>query len=336
MRILVVGAGLAGSTAARSLAEAGHHVSVIDARSHVAGNAHDHVNEHGIRVHTYGAHIFHTSNDRAWEWLSRFTEWLPYQHKIKAQLADGTLVPFPINDETLAHVPADRVIDVFFRPYTEKMWGVPMDSIDDTVLDRVRSRSNPEGLYFPHDRHQALPKDGYESMMQRMLYHPRIRVTLGTKFDRAMEADHDHVFNCMPIDEYFDHHLGELPYRSIKFTHVHLPMAQAFPASVINFTHRGPQTRVIEWKHMPGHGTNDSMTTITYETPCDYRDNGMERYYPVKDTDGRNRELYKRYAALVPPKMTFIGRCGQYVYIDMDQAVSSSLATAERFISQNS
>lgn len=332
LKILVVGAGLAGATVARSAAEAGCQVRCIDARSHVAGNAHDHTNHLGIRVHTYGAHIFHTNNERVWTWLSRFTEWLPYQHRIKAQLADGTYVPFPINDETLRHVPEHQLAEVFFRPYTEKMWGIKWDHMDPSVIDRVRKRSNPDGWYFPGERFQALPKDGYEAMVVRMLDHPLIDVELGRAFDRSMEQGYDHVFNSMPIDVYYDCCFGPLPWRSLRFQHVDLPMVRVLPESVVNFTHDGPETRVIEWKQFPGHGSNDRATTLTYEIPCDYRDNNMERYYPVKDAAGENRSLYKRYSDLCGPQVTFIGRCGQYVYIDMDQAVNSSLAAAERFI----
>lgn len=333
MTILVVGAGLAGATAARSLAEHGHRAVVIDQRPHVAGNAHDRINALGIRVHSYGAHIFHTSNERAWQWMSRFTEWLPYRHRVLAQLEDGTNVPFPPSPGMVESWGRDRIWQVFIRPYTEKMWGMPADLMDHSVMDRVLRRCNPDGLYFPDATHQALPKDGYTALVSRMLDHPSIEVHLSTPFSRDMEESHDHVFSCQSIDDYHGRSIGTLPYRSLRFTDVNLPMVRALPATTINFTHLGDQTRVSEWKAFPGHGDNPSWTTLTYETPCDPEDAGGERYYPIKDAAGANRELYRRYLEMTPSDVTFIGRCGLYAYIDMDQAVNSSLATIDKYIS---
>jgi UDP-galactopyranose mutase len=148
-----------------------------------------------------------------------------------------------------------------------------------------------------------------------------------------MEEEYDYVFNSMPIDMYFDYDYGELPYRSIKFHNVTLQQPRVLPTATVNFTHDGPYTRVTEWKNIPCHGSNDYTTVLTYEQPCDYKDNDYERYYPVKDLEGTNRETYKKYKDRVDEdKMTFIGRCGMYVYVDMHQAISSALATARRFL----
>jgi UDP-galactopyranose mutase len=147
-----------------------------------------------------------------------------------------------------------------------------------------------------------------------------------------MENGHDHVFNSMPIDEYYGFVHGELPYRSIRFHPFDFPTTRLFPVATVNFTHAGPYTRVTEWKNFPGHGENAAFTSLTFEEPCDYRDNDLERFYPVKDLAGVNRDIYKRYAAIPARKMTFIGRCGLYAYLDMHQAVSSSLAAARRFL----
>ena len=136
----------------------------------------------------------------------------------------------------------------------------------------------------------------------------------------------------MPIDEYYDNIFGPLPYRSIKFTNVNFPTSFILPNSVINFTHNGPETRVTEWKYLPNHGVNDQMTTLTYETPCDYAENNLERYYPVKDVSGLNRELYNKYKNIENPKVTFIGRLGMYAYLDMDQCINSALITAKKFL----
>ena len=143
-----------------------------------------------------------------------------------------------------------------------------------------------------------------------------------------MERGYAHCFNSMPIDEFFACSLGELPYRSIKFHTSTVPVPWLLPAATVNFTHDGPYTRVTEWKRLPGHGTNDCMTTLTVEEPCDFRDNAMERFYPVKDAAGENRRRAAAYAALVDPQMTFVGRCGSYAYLDMHQAVNHALSKA--------
>jgi UDP-galactopyranose mutase len=334
--ILVVGAGLSGATVARVLAEAGHAVTVIDQRPHVAGNAYDALDEQGIRVHHYGPHLFHNSDDKVVAFLSRFTEWLPYRHRVKAMLADGRLVTLPVNRETAAIVGKDKVLDVFFRPYSRKMWGLELEQLDPAILQRVPVRDDLNEDYFPNDTFQALPRDGYTAMVQRMLAHEHITVSLNTPFEHAMEDSFQHVFNAMSIDDYFDHRFGTLPYRSIRFHHQRAAVPQLFPVATVNFTHDEPFTRVTEWKHLPGHGNNPAWTSLTVEEPCDFRDNHLERYYPVKDLQGENRALYQRYAALVPPHVTFIGRCGLYAYLDMHQAVSSALATAKKFLDTQS
>ena len=333
--ILVVGAGFAGATVGRELAEAGHVVTVIDKRDHVAGNAYDFVNEHGIRVHKYGPHLFHTNNEEVWNYLSRFTEWLPYQHKVKAQLADGRYVTLPVNLETKEIVGAENIVETFIRPYSEKMWAMKLEDLDPSILSRVPIRDDYNVLYFPNDQFQGMPKDGYTSLIQKMLDHPNIVVALKTEFHREDERFFDHVFNSMPIDVYYGCSFGELPYRSIKFRTEHLPMAKALPEVVVNFTHKGPNTRVTEWKQIPGHGANDAMTTLTFEEPCDYRDNNHERYYPVKDISGKNRERYRQYRDIENPKVTFIGRCGLYTYTDIAPCVASSLAEVRRYLKEN-
>jgi len=331
--ILIVGAGFAGATVARELAVNGYNVTVIDQRNHMGGNAYDYVNEHGILIHKYGTHIFHTHNEVVFKWVSQFTDWVEYKHKVKAMLHDGTLVTFPPTYTFVQQHGLNYIKDTFYVPYTKKMWGIDIEDIDDSVIRRVSIREDDTDLYFPNDTYQYMPADGYTKMFERILDHENITVKLNTPFDRAMESEYSHVFNSMPIDVYYDYCYGELPYRSIKFTTVDLPMPKLFDYPVINFTHNGPNTRITEWKNLPNHGVNDSVTSVTYETPCDYKDNDYERYYPVKDSDGDNRAKYKQYANIKNDKVTFIGRCGMYVYIDMHQAISSSLYIAHRYIS---
>ena len=335
MNILVVGAGLTGAVIARTLAERDYAVTVIDKREHVAGNAFDYVNEHGIRVHRYGPHLFHTNNARVFRWLSRFTEWLPYRHKAKAALADGRFVPFPPNVETARAVGEQNIVDIFFRPYTRKMWGAELEEINPAVLQRVPVRGDDCEDYFPNDKYQALPKHGYAKMTENILAHDNIAVRLSQPFDKKMENDYARIFNCMPPDEYYDFRHGELPWRSIRFEHEHRDANFAQPAAVVNFTNDTGPTRRTEWKHLPGHGNNNGKTTLTSEFPCDHADNNRERYYPVKDAAGDNRKLYRRYAAIKNPKTIFTGRCGTYAYIDMHQAVNMALLKAARFANSN-
>lgn len=333
MRILVVGAGFSGAVVARECASAGHLVKVIDKRNHIGGNAYDYIDENGIRIHKYGPHLFHTNNKKVVQWLSQFTEWVPYQHKVKAQLNDGTYVTLPVNKETKEIVGEENVLDIFFRPYTKKMWGKSLDELDPSIINRVPIRDDDNELYFPNDEYQMMPKNGYTEIFKNILNHSNIEVECNVEFHQSMEEEYDYVFNSMPIDMYFNYDYGELPYRSIKFHNVVLQQPKVLPTATVNFTHDGPYTRVTEWKNIPAHGENDYTTVLTYEEPCDYKDNDYERYYPVKDIEGTNRETYKKYKERVnEDKMTFIGRCGMYVYVDMHQAISSALATARRFL----
>lgn len=399
MKILVVGAGFAGATTARLLAEAGHSVMVIDKRDHVAGNAYDYVNEYGIRVHRYGPHLWHTSNTEVHEWASRFTEWVPYQHWVRAELEDGTTVPLPINHETIEEVfdtefedwleenegwygdpdtwvgrfgarpgahaafletkvehhpevtnsrqhvensVGKELCDLFFAPYTKKMWGLELEQLPASVAARIPTNvENMSYLYFPKDTHQFLPKDGYTAMVWNILQHPNIDVRLDRSREeiQAFGWKWDHVFTSEPIDAYYGCDLGELPWRSVKMHTVTVPLARVLPSPVLNFTHSGSRTRATEWKKLPAHGDNPHFTTLTFEEPCDYRDNDMERYYPVKSADANdpNRALYLKYRerADAEQHVTFIGRCGMYVYTDMAPCISSTMAIVRKFLQEH-
>jgi UDP-galactopyranose mutase len=330
-KILVVGAGFSGAAIARELANSGYWVDIIDKRNHIGGNAYDYTNQHGIRIHKYGPHIFHTNNKKAFDWITQFGNWEPYYHKVKAQLSDGQYVTLPVNQETKEIVGEDNIIDIFFRPYTKKMWGFELEELDPNIIKRVPVRNDGNELYFPKDKYQVMPIKGYTSIFEEILSHRNIKVFLDTEFTKDIENDYCHIFNSMSIDEYYNYIHGKLPYRSIKFHHVDLPVAKIIPTSVINFTHTGPYTRLTEWKNFPCHGYNEKYTSITYEEPCDYSENNYERYYPVKDIHGESRELFEKYKYIHNEKTTFIGRCGLYVYIDMHQAISSSLSIAQKF-----
>lgn len=370
--ILVVGAGLAGAVASRALAEAGHAVDVIDKRPHVAGNAYDEIDSQGVRLHRYGPHLFHTGNARVVEWLSRFTAWAPYEHRVTARLPSGAHVPLPINRRTLETVfgrpigdeaaarellaakaetfpraPANaeeylrstlgrELTELFFAPYTSKMWGLDLAEMSAAVVKRIPIRFDDEDRYFPNDAFQALPTDGYTALVTRMLDHPLVTVTTGCAFDRGMLRGRDFSFLCCPIDEYYDFRFGPLPYRSIRFHHepVRRDAIEA-PSATVNYTDRSAFTRSTYWHLLAGHDIRGGeLVTRTTEEPCDYRDNDLERYYPVKTADGRYDERYRQYRALAAADdhLDFIGRCGTYQYLDMHQVVSQTLTIAEKWL----
>lgn len=336
MRILVVGAGFAGTTISRQLADRGYLVDIIDKRSHVAGNAFDEWTNFGILKHRYGPHIFHTNNKKVFSWLSKFTEWTDYKHRVLAILNNGEFVVMPPNQDTLSSLGSrEEIINQLFRPYTLKMWGLPLDHLAPDIINRIKIRNDQNIFYFPDDRYQGFPKNGYTELVTKILDHPNISISLNTTFEKSMQRKYEHTFLSSPIDEYFDFKFGKLPYRSIKFHDKFIPHPLVNPVPTVNFTHDGPYTRVTEWKRFPGHGDNPLGTLLTFEEPCDYLKNDMERYYPVKDLDGKNREIYSSYLALKNSKTTFIGRLGLYAYLDMDQTISSSLAIADKFLNGN-
>lgn len=372
--ILVVGAGFAGAVHARELAEAGCHVEIIDRRAHIAGNAFDEIDATGTRRHAYGPHLFHTNSDRVMAWVARFAEFVPYQHRVSAWVpAIGRCVPLPVNRSTVNAVfgralatpdavraflarlavpnPAPRnaaeylhsrigveLTDLLFRPYSEKMWGMKLEQMAAAVVQRVPIRDDDEDRYFPGDRYQGLPRDGYTELVRRILDHPGIRVSTGVAFSREMLRDHDFCFNSMAIDEYFDYALGALPYRSIRFHHRREPTRYALGETMqVNFTDGEIYTRQDDWSLLPGHVARPGdEKTVTREEPCADCDNHMERYYPVRTSDGAPEALYRAYQELAraETKVQFIGRCGTYRYLDMDQVINQSLQGARAWLTR--
>jgi UDP-galactopyranose mutase len=370
--ILVVGAGLAGAVYARTLAEAGCHVTVIEKRNHIGGNAYDCVGPDGVRYHAYGPHLFHTNNKSVVKWLSQFTDWVPYEHRVQAVLEDSTLVPLPVNRKTVELVfnqrfndeievrqflaklaepiknprsaaeylysqIGKRLTDLFFRPYSEKMWGHDLDQMHRNIVKRLPLSFDYEDRYFPGDEFQALPLDGYTAMFDRIFNHPGIEVCLETSFAKDLQKSFDFCFNSMPIDEYFDYRFGHLPYRSIRFHHGKEAGHDIGTASVINFTDRGRFTRMTLWHKLPNHCIKENGRFITYEEPCDYRENNFERYYPVQTADDRYAVIYDKYKKLSDGTglIEFIGRCGTYQYLNMDQVVNQSLTRVKSWIRDN-
>jgi UDP-galactopyranose mutase len=370
MKVLIVGAGFAGAVYARGLAEAGHVVEVIDKRPHVGGNAYDFVDDNGVRVHAYGPHLFHTKMPHVADWVRRFGVFVPYVHRVRAKLPDGRLAPLPINLDTVnavfgtAYQTADEVAaqlarvalpiaapanaaehlysrigreltDLFFRPYTRKMWDLELEDLAAAVVRRLPLRLNRDDNYFADGELQMLPRDGYTALFAAMFDHGLITVRLNRVFEKAMLPAYDFCFNAMPIDEFFECCLGELPYRSIRFHARTVPDGPAPETAMVNFTDAGRFTRETTWDALPNHRViSTGRRTITAEEPCDYRDNHLERYYPVQTADGRYAALYERYRALAAEmkRLRFIGRCGTYRYLDMDQVINQSLAGVAAFL----
>src|SRR5215212_6237902 len=306
---LVVGAGFAGAVLAERLAsQAGKRVLIVDRRTHIAGNAHDTYDDAGVLIHTYGPHIFHTSSQRIFEYLSQFTRWRPYQHRVRASV-DGQLVPLPINLDTINQLyglqlsafeaadffkrlaePRDAIrtsedvvvssvgrelYEKFFKHYTRKQWGLDPSELDASVIARVPTRTNRDDRYFT-DTYQAMPLHGYTRMFERMLSHPNIKIMLNVDYRelRGIIPFGEMIYTG-PIDEYFNFQYGKLPYRSIRFEHVTLDKAWHQSVGVVNFPQTNDYTRVTEYKHLTGQ--EHEKTALTYEYPSAEGD----PYYPI-------------------------------------------------------
>ncbi|GAY23919.1 UDP-galactopyranose mutase [Sphingobium fuliginis] len=358
--VMVVGAGFAGAVMAERLAaDGGRKVLLVDRRPHVGGNAYDELDDAGVLIHRYGPHIFHTNSQEIFDYLSRFTQWRPYEHRVLAAV-DDLLVPMPINRTTLnmlygldlgteeeaaaflaaqaepvsvVRTSEDVVISAvgrelyqkFFQGYTRKQWGLDPSELDKAVTSRVPTRTNKDDRYFT-DRFQAMPLEGYTRMFERMLDHPNIDILLGVDYCEARDAyPHDHLVFTGPIDEYFGYRHGKLPYRSLRFQHVSLDVDRFQPVAVVNYPSPDvPHTRITEYKHLTGQQVPG--TSITYEFPAADGD----PYYPIPRPE--NQQLFKRYEALamVQTDVTFVGRLATYRYYNMDQVVGQALATYRR------
>lgn len=333
-KILIVGAGISGCSIARILAETGEYkIEIIDKRNHIGGNIYDEYFENSnIKYHKYGPHFFHTKNEEIFNFLSGFTDWIEYKHKVKAQLSSGEYVTLPVNKKTASIVGKENIVDIFYRPYTLKMWNKQIEELDKDILNRVKIRDDDNEFYFPDDVYQYMPKNGYTSMIKEMINHNNISIKLETSFKKEMEDKYDYVFNSMSIDEYYDYSFGKLEYRSIKFHNIVVPMSCVLPSATVNFTNNSPYTRITEWKKIPNHGENENLSVLTYEEPCSFEENNFEKFYPVKDIDNKNKNMYIKYTEIENKKNIFIGRCGLYEYLDMDKAVEKAIKIVEDFL----
>lgn len=364
-KALVVGCGFAGAVCAERMASADWAVTVLDRRDHVGGNAHDRFDSNGLLIHPYGPHIFHTNSKRIFAYLSAFTAWRFYEHKVLAKHGEG-LYPIPINRTTInklygldldeqgveeflesvreSKTPVKTSEDVvlssvgedlcekFFRGYTRKQWGLDLSELSAGVAARVPTRTNDDDRYFT-DQYQFMPAKGYTKMFERMLDHANINLQLGTEFASVETKSFDHVFYTGPIDAYYDFKYGRLPYRSLKFDHQHFSgISEYQPVGTVNYPDPsdGDFTRITEFKHLTGQ--QSPGTSIVREFP---HDDG-EPYYPVPRP--ANETLYKKYAALAmnEERVSFVGRLAEYRYYNMDQVVGAALTATDRLLERYS
>src|SRR5947207_3145999 len=359
---LIVGAGYSGGVLAERLARgSGKQVLLVDRRPHIGGNAYDCYDDAGILIHKYGPHIFHTNSREVFDYLSRFTEWRQYEHKVLAHV-DGQLLPIPINLDTInklyglnlnsfqmeeflasraeprteIRTSEDVVVskvgrelyEKFFRGYTRKQWGLDPSELDAQVTARVPTRTNRDDRYFT-DTYQAMPRHGFTKMFCNMLDHPNIRIMLNTDYRHVTEIiPYPELIFTGPVDEYFDNCYGKLPYRCLEFKHETLNKEWAQPVAVVNYPNDNAFTRITEFKHLTGQ--EHPKTSIVYEYPCSEGD----AYYPIPRSE--NAAIYRQYQELAEQEgIHFVGRLATYKYYNMDQVVAQALTVYAKLCNMN-
>ena len=361
---IVVGAGFTGATFAERMATAGRRIRVIERRTHVAGNAYDEINQSGILVHRYGPHIFHTNSKVVWRYLSSFTEWRSYEHRVLG-LIQGKLVPIPFNLDSLAALfPAPAVSQIesaligeygvgrrvpilklreskraeirdfanyvyrnVFEGYTLKQWQLRPEELSPSVTARAPVSISRDDRYF-QDVYQTMPLDGYTAMFKRMLKHPNIEVVLECdwKYSRALISDTQILFTGA-IDEFLDYRFGPLAYRSLRFEEQTLPKTQHQPVGTVNYPNNHDYTRITEQKIITGQ--RSAVTTLVTEYPLPHVPGKTIAYYPIPRDE--NQLHYAKYAALAQveyPQVHFAGQLADYKYYNMDQACARALTLA--------
>lgn len=350
---LIVGAGFAGSVLAERLARGmGKSVLICDRRNHIGGNAYDHYDAAGILVHKYGPHIFHTNSKEIFDYLSRFTAWRGYEHRVLASV-DGQLVPVPINLDTINKIyrrnfneseaagflaslaepretmrtSEDVVVskvgrelyEKFFRGYTRKQWGLDPSQLDAQVTARIPVRTNRDDRYFT-DQYQSMPKQGYTRMFENMLDHRNIEIVLNADYREVKKiVAYREIIYTGPVDEFFELRYGKLPYRSLQFQHTTLDCERFQPTAVVNYPNDFSFTRITEFKHLTGQ--QHARTSVVCEYPCADGD----PYYPIPQR--ANAAIFAKYRELaaICPHVHFVGRLATYRYYNMDQVVGQAL-----------
>lgn len=366
-KYLVIGCGYAGSIMAERISsQLDGDVTVIDRRDHIGGNAFDFYDNNDILVHKYGPHIFHTNSTKVWDYLSKFTEWIPYEHRVRADV-DGVKVPVPFNLNSLhalfspskaeklesllvkhfgrdANIPiltfrktsvpelielADFVYKKIFYGYTLKQWGLGPEELDPSVTARVPVRISRDDRYF-QDRYQAIPKNGYTQMFRNMLNSDKIELRLKTDFQSFGSIDgFQKVIYTGPIDEFFEFKYGHLPYRSLKFRFDHHDIETFQSVAQMNFPNSEKFTRITEFKHITSQ--ESPTTTVAVEFPEPFVQNRNEPYYPIPVSNSRLiYEKYREEALHLKNKVLFVGRLAEYRYFNMDQIVGRALSLFEK------
>jgi len=356
----IAGAGFSGAVVARQLAEAGHRVAVFDTRDHVAGNCHTGRHESGVMVHTYGPHIFHTKHEHVWAYINQFATMRPYNHRVKA-VSGGSVYSLPVNLLTInqffgtTFTPAEaeqfiagksdksiktpvtfedqalkfvgrELYEAFFAGYTKKQWGVDPNELPASILARLPLRFTYEDSYFNHP-YQAIPEGGYTPIVEAILDHPEISVTLNTSLTKSKCDDFDHVFWTGPIDAYFDFEHGRLGYRTLDFEpQVSEGDFQGCP--VMNYCDESvPYTRITEHKHFAPWESHDQ--TVTYREFSRLCEPDDIPYYPIRLVKEKEQLLNYVQLARQARGVTFLGRLGTYRYLDMDVTIHEALHAAD-------
>ena len=363
-KYLMVGAGLSGAVIGRHLAELGHNVTIVDARPHVAGNCHcERDADTGVMVHIYGPHIFHTDDAEVWDYVNRYTTFMPYKNRVKT-ISGGAVYSLPVNlhtinqffhatmnpeeaktfldskadtsitdpqtfeDQALRFVGQD-LYEAFFKGYTQKQWGVHPTQLPASILKRLPVRFNYDDNYFFH-KFQGMPQNGYTEMVEGILDHPGITVHLNTRFSRDQAALYDHVFYSGPLDGWYDCDMGRLGYRTLdfeRFTH----QGDYQGCAVMNYGEVDvPWTRITEHKHFsPWESHEGSVMYREFSRLCGPDD---IPYYPIRLME--EQELLKQYVARADAEtgVTFVGRLATYRYLDMDVTIREALNTARTFV----
>ena len=356
---LVVGAGFSGAAIANLIADkSDEKVLVIDKKEHIAGNSYDYTDENGIKIHKYGSHIFHTNNEKVWEFIKQFTDFNTYMHQVVAVI-DGieTTIPFNINTlydvfpHTLAKRLEEKLLKAFeynskvpilefqkqadadlkflanyvyekvFLHYTNKQWGNTPDEVDSAVTARVPVYISCDNRYF-QDKYQGIPLYGYTKAVEKMLRHPNIEVKLNTDY-KNLSGEFDRIFYTGSIDEFFDYKFGQLPYRSVNFKLETHDKEYYQCNSVVNYPCNYDFTRIHEYKYYLDDKSDKTVIAKEYSEAFEIGKN--ERYYPIPKEE--NIALYNKYLeeAKKLNNVYFLGRLGDYKYYNMDQAIERAI-----------